>query len=86
MHWINFNFIRPQDEIKFVIGNFEDFTYARTIVLKHQDRINQNRYVFSPVWGKIEPKQLAEWILDDQLDVRFSLQMHKVIWGDKRGT
>lgn len=85
-HWLNFNYLRPQDEVKFVIGNFEDFTYARTVVLKYQNRINQSQCVFSPAWGKIEPRALAEWILDDQLDVRFSLQEHKVIWGDKRGT
>lgn len=86
IHWKNLEYIRDQDEIKFVISDRKDYDFAKSIIEKYQDFLFNSQYVFSPVWGKIEPKTLAEWILEDRLDVRFSLQEHKVIWGDKRGT
>lgn len=85
MNLENLEYICEQDEVKFVIGNREDYDFAKNIVMNHSV-ISTEQCVFSPVWGKIEPKTLAEWILEDKLDVRFSLQMHKVIWDkDKRG-
>lgn len=87
MCWENLEYIGgEQDEVKFVIGSREDYDFAKGIVKKYNYCINNEQFVFSPVWGKIEPRTLAEWILEDRLDVRFSLQEHKVIWGDKRGT
>lgn len=84
MYLRNLECIRGQDEIKFVIGNKEDYDFAKRIIVT--GNVDSGQCVFSPVWGKIEPKTLAEWILEDQLDVRFSLQEHKVIWDkDKRG-
>jgi len=87
MCWTNFYYLRPCDEIKFIIGDREDYDYAKMVILKYNSQtIKQEQYVFSPVWGKMDPKTLAEWILKDQLDVRYSLQMHKIIWDkDKRG-
>jgi 7-carboxy-7-deazaguanine synthase len=39
----------------------------------------------SPSWGQVEPRTLAEWILEDRLEVRFQLQLHKVLWGNEPG-
>ena len=86
MYWKNLENIREQDEVKFVIGDRKDYNFAKDVMKKYCCYVSENQCVFSPVWGKIEPKTLAEWILEDKLDVRFSLQMHKIIWGDKRGT
>jgi len=41
--------------------------------------------LISPAWGRIEPQELAAWILEDKLDARLQVQLHKVLWGDKRG-
>jgi 7-carboxy-7-deazaguanine synthase len=41
--------------------------------------------LFSPAFGSIEPRQLAQWIIDDHLPVRFQLQLHKLLWGDEQG-
>lgn len=91
IHWENFKYLSEYDdqnqyEIKFVIGDRKDYEFAKDIVIKYSDQISRCHYLFSPVWGKIEPKQLAEWMLEDKLDVNYSLQIHKVIWDkDKRG-
>lgn len=87
IYWENLECIgRTGDEIKFVIGDRKDYEFAKGIVKKYNHCIDNEQFVFSPVWGKIEPKQLAEWMLEDKLDVKYSLQMHKVIWNkDKRG-
>jgi len=76
-----------RDEIKFVIGNREDYEYARKI-LAHMRKylLAENPVHFSPVFGMIEPQTLADWILADNLDARLNLQLHKVIWGpDQQG-
>jgi 7-carboxy-7-deazaguanine synthase len=77
--------LMPHDEVKFVVCSEEDFRWSERIVRSH--RLEQRVGVlFSPVWGKVEPKDLARWILESGLDVRLSLQIHKVMWGpDTRG-
>ena len=75
----NINFIKPKDEIKFVIGNREDYDWTKEIM----DRFNlksKSEILFSVVFGELEPVTLVNWILEDKLDVRFQLQMHKYIW------
>jgi len=75
----NINFIKPKDEIKFVIGNREDYDWSMEIM----DRFNlksKSEILFSVVFGELEPVTLVNWILEDKLDVRFQLQMHKYIW------
>ena len=78
----NLNRLTEKDELKFVIGNREDFDYAKR-VLGYVD-VNLKEIIpanFSPIFGVIEPKMIAEWILEDHLDVRLHLQLHKYIWG-----
>ena len=70
--------IQP-DEIKFVIGNREDYEWAKEII-KQYDLTNKCSILFSVVFGELEPVTLVEWILEDNLQVRFQLQMHKFIW------
>lgn len=76
-----------KDEMKFVIGNRDDYEYAKNILDREQAVVSRiNAVHFSPVFDKMNPKGLAEWILEDRLNVRLQIQMHKVIWDpDQRG-
>lgn len=75
----NINYLKPVDELKFVIGNREDYDWT-TEILRKYDLQNKCKILFSVVFGKLEPVQLVNWILEDKLNVRFQLQMHKFIW------
>ena len=78
--WSNLARLGPADEVKFVIKDREDYDYARDVVTRN-DLISRVAAVqFSPVHGVLDPKLLAEWILEDRLDVRLQLQAHKYIW------
>ena len=76
----NLDYIKPTDEIKFVIANRTDYEWARGLV--HDRRLDGiTRYLlFAPVFGALDPRTLAEWILEDRLPVRMQLQLHKLIW------
>ncbi len=75
----NLDFIKPSDEIKFVLGNREDYEWAKEIINRY--RLTEKcSLLFSVVFGKLAPVQLVEWILEDKLKVRYQLQMHKIIW------
>jgi 7-carboxy-7-deazaguanine synthase len=85
MYWANVERLRSQDESKFVIQDRADYEWAKAVVARYRltDRCT---VLFSPVFGALEPRQLAEWVLADRLAVRFQLQMHKYIWApDMRG-
>jgi len=84
-YWPNIKQLMPSDEVKFVIGNREDYVWAKKVIEDHllNDR---SKILFSPIFDKIEYSQLAKWILEDHLDVRMQLQLHKFIWPlDTRG-
>ena len=75
----NLDKLQPHDEVKFVIGNREDYLWARQMVEQH--RLGHRFTVlFSTVFGVLPPRQLVEWVLEDHLPVRFQLQLHKYIW------
>ena len=81
----NINYIKPDDEIKFVIGSREDYNWTKDI-LQQYDLASKCEILFSVVFGKLEPVELVDWILKDNLKVRFQLQMHKFIWNpDAKG-
>ncbi len=81
----NIEFLKKSDEVKFVIGSREDYDWSKSKINEF-DLTEKTNVIFSPVYGKIEPAKIAEWILSDKLKVRFLLQMHKYIWEhDKRG-
>jgi 7-carboxy-7-deazaguanine synthase len=75
----NINYLKSTDELKFVIGSREDYDWALDVIKKYQ-LINKCEILFSVVFGKLEPVQLVNWILEDKLNVRFQLQVHKFIW------
>lgn len=75
----NLKKMTPRDEIKFVIGNREDYEYAKSILAAHGLRQNTPP-LFSIVFGTIGARRLAQWIIQDRLDVRLQLQIHKLIW------
>jgi len=85
MHWPNPPCLTAKDEAKFVLASRADYEWARGIVAQYRlaDRCT---VLFSPVFGSLDLRPLAEWILVDRLSVRFQLQMHKYIWApDMRG-
>ena len=77
--------LQAQDEVKFVIGNREDFEWAKEMLNKYS--LNEKcAILFSPTFGKIVPSLIVEWILEENLPVRMQLQMHKHIWApDEKG-
>jgi len=75
----NVQYLKPIDELKFVIGNREDYEWTKTILGKYNLH-GKCEILFSAVFGELEPVQLVNWILEDKLDARFQLQMHKYIW------
>ena len=82
----NYDFITPVDEVKFVIADRNDYDFSCKIIREYDLDSKTLNLLFSPVWGKIEPRQLAEWMIADRPPARFQLQMHKLIWGpDKTG-
>lgn len=84
-HWQNIDYLLPADQVKFVIGSREDYDWSKKIMQDYQLHKRVSDVLFSPSEGRVEPLDLAQWILDDKLSVRFQLQLHKIIWGNKRG-
>lgn len=76
----NLTILRPHDEVKFVIGSREDYEWSARLVHEYNLGERTAATLFSPVFGKIKPQELVEWILEDHLPVRFQLQMHKFVW------
>jgi 7-carboxy-7-deazaguanine synthase len=82
--WSNLDHLLPHDQVKIVIASRTDYEWAREAVAEHD--IDQRCMVlFSPVHGAVEPRALAEWIIEDKLPVRFQLQLHKLLWHDAPG-
>jgi 7-carboxy-7-deazaguanine synthase len=75
----NINYLKPEDELKFVMGSREDYEWSRERIKKY-DLDSKCVILFSVVFGKLNPRDVVEWILEDKLKVRFQLQMHKFIW------
>ena len=82
--WQNLDCLTPHDELKCVIASHDDYLWARTMLREHH-LDTRCPVLFSPVAGALEPRQLAEWILQDRLPVRFQLQLHKLLWGAEQG-
>ena len=81
--WDNLHRLTAQDQVKFVIRDRTDYEYAKG-TLKECDLDNRCAVtLFSPVYGVLDPKTLAAWILEDGLPVRIQIQLHKYIWGSE---
>jgi 7-carboxy-7-deazaguanine synthase len=78
--WSNIRHLSKRDEVKFVIGSREDYEWSREQVATHGLADRCGAVLFSPVFGRIAPVDIVNWILEDKLPVRFQLQMHKFIW------
>ena len=83
--WSIVDDLQPHDEVKFVIGNREDFDWAKDKIEEYSlDK--KCTVLFSPTFGEIDPQQIVGWILAENLPVRMQMQMHKMIWDpDKQG-
>jgi len=76
----NLKKLGPKDQVKFVIENRIDYEYAKKTIDSNCPDFPEEQILFSPVSEGIAPAQLAEWILEDNLNVRLNLQIHKIIW------
>ena len=77
--------LRSKDQIKFVILDKADYDWARFKISEFDLTARVKEVLFSPVYESLMPVQLAEWILEDGLEVRLQVQLHKLLWGDKPG-
>ena len=83
MHWENLDRLPASGEIKFVIADRFDYEWARETV-RGRDLAARHVVLFSPVFGELGYEDLASWILEDRLPVRFQAQLHKHIWDPAR--
>ena len=81
-NWDNLSRLNPGDEMKFVIGDRADYMWALNII--KENGLEEKTIVnLSPVHGVLSPSELAKWMLDDKIDVRMNVQIHKYIWGEQ---
>ena len=80
----NIHHLNHKDQVKFVIGNDEDYNWSKTAITEY-DLPSRCEILFSPVMGQQNPTELAEKILQDRLPVRFQIQLHKLLWDDAQG-
>ena len=76
----NLKVLNAKDQLKFVLTDRRDYEWARDFLRQHELQGHVATVLFSPVFGQLEPRPLAEWILEDGLSVRLGLQLHKFIW------
>ena len=79
-NFANFEYLKKVDEVKFVICDRNDYIWAKNVVLEY-GLPKRCTVLFSPAFGSLEPRKLVEWILEDRVDVRLNLQLHKYIFG-----
>ncbi|MDO9317128.1 MAG: 7-carboxy-7-deazaguanine synthase QueE [Gammaproteobacteria bacterium] len=81
----NIKFLKPVDQVKFVICDRRDYEWAKARCDQYDLRNRVSDILFSPSFGQVSYRELAEWILSDNLQVRMQLQLHKLVWGDQPG-
>lgn len=77
--WENLALLKPTDQVKFVLSDRKDYEWAVRIVRQYPD-LKEREILFSPAFGMLDPRRLAEWMLEDGLSARLQLQIHKYIW------
>lgn len=77
--WENLARLKPTDEVKVVCRDRRDYEWARD-VLRERRVLGRARASLSPVWGEVQPAELARWMLEDRLDARLQLQLHRILW------
>lgn len=84
-HWENIKYLTEKDQVKFVLSSRKDYEWAREVLNKYPC-LQNIEVLFSTAFNVLKPSDAVKWILDDNLKVRFQLQLHKYIWqSDKRG-
>ncbi|RUR19240.1 7-carboxy-7-deazaguanine synthase QueE [Legionella sp. km535] len=80
----NLDYLKSTDQIKFVLCSRKDYEWACDLIKEHRlaERV---QLLFSPSWNQLNPTDLANWIVEDNLPVRFQLQLHKILWNDAPG-
>lgn len=78
-HWPNLDRLRPTDEVKFVVCDRDDFLWSAEVIRRH-DLVERCPVLVAPVFGRVEPADLAAWVLESRLNVRLQLQLHKLLW------
>lgn len=79
----NLEHLTARDEVKFVVADRTDYEWARDVTRRHGLQLRVNAVLLSCAFGRLEPKTLAGWILEDGLPARLQLQIHKHIWPDR---
>ena len=82
--WANLALLQPHDQIKFVLCDRADYDWAKGIVAEH-DLNERHTVLFSPSATQLPARELADWIVADRLNVRFQMQLHKILWGGEAG-
>ena len=81
----NYPLLQKHDEVKFVISSRADFDFACEVIIKNALWERTPHLIASPVWGRVSFEELSSWVMESPLPWRMQLQMHKIIWGDRRG-
>lgn len=82
--WANLDHLNDRDELKLVLASRDDYDWAKAQLVERA-LAKRCPVLFSPVQGSLAAADLAAWILEDRLPVRFQLQLHKVLWGSEKG-
>jgi len=80
----NIQYLNQKDEVKFVLCDRNDYDWSKNIINKYK-LLEKTQVLFSPVHEGVSPTELADWIIADQLNVRFQFQLHKLLWNDEPG-
>ena len=76
--WDNLDRLGPDDEVKFVVRDRADYDWALAVIGEHG--LLRRKLLFAPVWGELDPQELAGWMLEDNVPARLQVQLHKYIW------
>ena len=82
--WSNLPLLTPHDQVKFVICDRADYEWSKGVLAEHR-LAGTCDVLFSPSFGQVSPRDLADWIVEDRLPVRFQVQLHKLLWDDAPG-
>ncbi len=82
--WKNLAYLSRKDQVKFVIADRQDYEWAKRIIKRYY-LTAFTQVLVSPVYRELPPQELTSWILEDRLHVRFQIQLHKFLWGERRG-
>ena len=77
----NISLLRTHDQLKFVVGDENDYSYSKQVISRYKPKC---KIIIQPVWGT-DYRKIADLMIEDGIDARLSLQIHKIIWGEDRG-